>query len=92
MDIPELIDAHSSGPQKLRDAACHGRIVRPCRRANDRQRAIGTGGQAASGTPRDWPWSSFHRWVQAGVYPEHWAYWENAGLLDFGDIDKTVGE
>ncbi len=23
--------------------------------------------------PRDWPWSSFHRWVRGGVYPEDWA-------------------
>lgn len=22
--------------------------------------------------PRDWPQSSFHRWVQRGVYPKHW--------------------
>ena len=22
--------------------------------------------------PRDWPHSSFHRWVKRGVYPEHW--------------------
>jgi putative transposase len=20
----------------------------------------------------DWPWSSFHRWVAAGVYPADW--------------------
>lgn len=42
--------------------------------------------------PRDWPWSSFHRWVRAGVSPENWASWEDASPLDFGDIDKTVGE
>ena len=23
--------------------------------------------------PRDWRWSSFHRWVKAGVYPADWA-------------------
>ena len=23
--------------------------------------------------PRDWPYSSFHRWVAAGKYPEDWA-------------------
>ncbi|KAA5544659.1 transposase [Roseiconus nitratireducens] len=22
--------------------------------------------------PKDWPHSSFHRWVKKGVYPEHW--------------------
>ena len=42
--------------------------------------------------PRDWPWSSFHRWVQAGVYPDHWACWDKFGPLDFGDIEGTVGE
>jgi putative transposase len=23
--------------------------------------------------PRDWPWSSFHRWVRAGHYDIDWA-------------------
>jgi putative transposase len=23
--------------------------------------------------PRDWPWSSFHRWVRAGHYSMSWA-------------------
>jgi putative transposase len=23
--------------------------------------------------PRDWPWSTFHRWVRAGHYPVDWA-------------------
>ena len=23
--------------------------------------------------PRDWRWSSFHRWVKAGIYPADWA-------------------
>lgn len=22
--------------------------------------------------PRDWPWSSFYRWVEKGVYPQNW--------------------
>jgi putative transposase len=22
--------------------------------------------------PRDWPWSSFHRWVKLGQYPSNW--------------------
>ncbi len=26
--------------------------------------------------PREWPWSSFHRWVEHGVSPDHWACWE----------------
>ena len=42
--------------------------------------------------PRDWPWSSFHHWVSAGVYPDHWACWDDGGPLDFGDIEGTVGE
>jgi len=42
--------------------------------------------------PRDWPLSSFHRWVRAGVYPDHWACWDDVGPLDFGDIEGTVGE
>jgi REP-associated tyrosine transposase len=24
------------------------------------------------GSPRDWPWSSFHRWVRLGHYPPDW--------------------
>ncbi|MBI5443853.1 MAG: transposase [Deltaproteobacteria bacterium] len=27
-------------------------------------------GHASS--PADWPWSTFHRWVRAGVYPRDW--------------------
>jgi len=42
--------------------------------------------------PRDWPWSTFHRWVKAGVYPEHWACSKNGVMLDFSDIGDTVGE
>jgi len=42
--------------------------------------------------PRDWPWSSFQRWVRAGVYPQNWACSDETGRLDFGDIDKTTGE
>ena len=42
--------------------------------------------------PRDWPWSSFHRWVRAGVYPENWAYWENDAPSNFDDMEETVGE
>ncbi len=42
--------------------------------------------------PRDWPWSSFHRWVKSGVYPEHWACWNDGRTLAFDDIAGTVGE
>jgi putative transposase len=41
--------------------------------------------------PRDWPFSSFHRWVAAGVYPVDWA----SGLaepLRFDDLDETAME
>ena len=39
--------------------------------------------------PRDWQWSSFHRWVAAGVYEEAWGAGEG---LSFDQISKTVGE
>lgn len=43
--------------------------------------------------PRDWPWSTFHRYVRRGVLPEHWACWRDGrGRLDFDDIADTVGE
>jgi putative transposase len=42
--------------------------------------------------PRDWPWSSFHRWVARGVYPEHWACSKGGFAMDFSDIEDHVGE
>ena len=42
--------------------------------------------------PEDWPWSSFHRWVRAGVYPEHWGCSDRHPRLQFDDIEDTVGE
>jgi putative transposase len=42
--------------------------------------------------PRDWECSSFHRLVKEGVLPEHWACWSDGRILDFTDIDHTVGE
>ncbi len=30
--------------------------------------------------PRDWPWSSFHRWVRLGHYSIHWAAGANEDL------------
>ncbi len=43
--------------------------------------------------PHEWPHSSFHRWVEAGVYPWHWACWDDAEQrLTFDDIADTVGE
>jgi len=40
--------------------------------------------------PHDWPHSSFHRWVKAGVYPLHWGGWRKS--MTFEDIIDTVGE
>jgi putative transposase len=43
--------------------------------------------------PRDWKWSSFHRYVRLGVYPEHWACWESLDrTMSFNDIESSVGE
>ena len=42
--------------------------------------------------PRDWPHSSFHRWVKSGVYPDHWACFTDQQTLDFSQIEGTVGE
>lgn len=42
--------------------------------------------------PEDWPGSSFHRWVRAGVYPEHWGCGDRQKPLNFDDIQNTVGE
>ena len=41
--------------------------------------------------PKDWPYSSFHRWVREGVLDENWA----CGLkrpLNFDDIKDTAQE
>lgn len=42
--------------------------------------------------PRDWEWSSFHRWVNYGAYPDHWACWDDGRDLNFSDIENAVGE
>lgn len=39
--------------------------------------------------PRDWRWSSFHRWVAADVYEEALGAGEG---LSFDQLSKTVGE
>ncbi|MFI5387519.1 MAG: REP-associated tyrosine transposase [Fimbriimonadales bacterium] len=41
--------------------------------------------------PRDWPWSSFHRYVLAGDYPPDWGCAELASP-DFGDVDEGLIE
>jgi putative transposase len=42
--------------------------------------------------PRDWPWSTFHRWVGAGVYSNHWACSHRGFMIDLSDIEDSVGE
>ena len=41
--------------------------------------------------PRDWPYSTFHRWVKRGAYEAHWGC-PSGGILDFADLAETVGE
>jgi putative transposase len=43
--------------------------------------------------PHQWPHSSFHRYVSLGVYDQRWGCWtEGRELMDFRDIEDTVGE
>lgn len=42
--------------------------------------------------PLDWEWSSFHRWVRAGMYPKNWACGDRDEVPTFAHIEKTVGE
>jgi len=42
-------------------------------------------------SPRDWPYSTFHRWVKLGVYNPDWGC-PLAGSLDFSDINLTAGD
>ncbi|MCH8291990.1 hypothetical protein IH992_12930 [Candidatus Poribacteria bacterium] len=44
--------------------------------------------------PHGWPWSSFHRWVRAGVYTDDWACScrRATAPLDFQDIEDATGE
>ena len=42
--------------------------------------------------PVDWEWSSFRRWVRAGVYSENWACGERDQVPMFDHIENTVGE
>ena len=39
-------------------------------------------------SPADWPYSSFHRWVERGVYDKGWGRSE----LRFDDLDQTAME
>jgi putative transposase len=38
-----------------------------------------------SETVRDWPYSTFHRWVASGVYPPHWTGGEVQESLPVGE-------
>jgi putative transposase len=42
-------------------------------------------------SPRDWPFSSFHRWVRRGDYPPDWGCTTH-GPLQFDDLDETAME
>ncbi|MEW4489594.1 transposase [Thalassoglobus sp. JC818] len=43
--------------------------------------------------PHEWPHSSFHRWVKQGVYPWHWACWNDSQRsMNFDDMNESVGE
>ncbi len=44
------------------------------------------------GCPREWEWSSFHRWVDRGVYPRNWACGKDNRQMDFSEIESTVGD
>lgn len=41
--------------------------------------------------PKDWPWSSFHRYVQSGDYPENWGC-SHLPPPDFGNVDEDLLE
>jgi putative transposase len=38
--------------------------------------------------PKNWPYSSFHQWVERGVYPLNWG----AGPTTFANLDQTAME
>jgi putative transposase len=40
---------------------------------------------------KDWPWSSFHRYVHSGDYPENWGS-ENCSLPDFSGVNADLLE
>ena len=44
--------------------------------------------------PRDWPYSSFHRWVGRGVYPVDWGCSGSGveGTLSFDDLEHSAME
>lgn len=42
--------------------------------------------------PKDWPYSSFERWVERGVYPSDWGCPGLGVVSDFKQIEDSVGE
>jgi putative transposase len=42
--------------------------------------------------PRDWPYSSFQRWVQLGQYAPDWACGTAGAVPTFDDLESSVGE
>jgi putative transposase len=40
--------------------------------------------------PKDWPYSSFHRWVREGAYPHDWGCGPSAPSFD--DLEQTAME
>lgn len=43
--------------------------------------------------PADWPWSSFHRYVRLGVYPENWGRGHIESIVSgLKALDGKVGE
>ncbi|QDT46105.1 Transposase IS200 like protein [Symmachiella dynata] len=46
-----------------------------------------------AGCPKNWQWSSFHRWVKSGVYAENWACGNVVqNQMNFADLENSVGE
>ena len=40
---------------------------------------------------QDWPYSTFHRWVKQGVYPQLWGS-KAHGIMEFDDLDTSAME
>jgi hypothetical protein len=41
------------------------------------------------GCPKDWPWSSLHRFIQSGDFPENWGC-AHLPPPNFGDVDEDL--
>lgn len=42
--------------------------------------------------PKDWPHSSFHRWVENGTYSQNWGCAHSGIAPDFSNIENHTGE